>query len=57
MTRQERLNPKLLNASRRRRIAIGSGTTVQDINSFMNQFKQMQRMTSTMLKSGALKRM
>ncbi len=57
MTRQERLNPKLLNASRRRRIASGSGTTVQDINSFMNQFKQMQRMTSNMLKSGALKRM
>ncbi|MCB1219128.1 MAG: signal recognition particle protein [Planctomycetales bacterium] len=57
MTRQERLNPKLLNASRRRRIAIGSGTSVQDINSFINNFKQMQRMTSTMLKSGAFKRM
>lgn len=56
MTRIERLNPKLLNASRRRRIAAGSGTTVQDINSFMNQFKQMQRMTSNMLKGGALKR-
>jgi signal recognition particle subunit SRP54 len=56
MTRVERLNPKLLNASRRRRIAQGSGTTVQDINSFMNQFKQMQRMTSNMLKGGALKR-
>ncbi|MCB1186592.1 signal recognition particle protein [bacterium] len=57
MTRQERLNPKLLNASRRRRIAMGSGTSVQDINSFINNFKQMQRMTSTMLKSGAFKRM
>lgn len=57
MTKQERLNPKLLNASRRRRIAMGSGTSVQDINAFMNNFKQMQRMTSTMLKSGALKRM
>ncbi|MCB1216756.1 signal recognition particle protein [bacterium] len=57
MTRQERLNPKLLNASRRRRIAMGSGTSVQDINSFINNFKQMQRMTSTMLNSGAFKRM
>lgn len=44
MTRQERRNPKILNASRRRRIASGSGTTVQDVNALVRQFGQMQRM-------------
>ena len=44
MTRGERNEPGLLNASRRRRIALGSGTTVQDINRFIKQFKEMQQM-------------
>ncbi len=44
MTRSERANPDILNASRRRRIAQGSGTKVQDINQFMNQYLEMKKM-------------
>ena len=44
MTVQERRNPDLLNASRRRRIATGSGTTVQDVNMLVKQFREMQKM-------------
>jgi len=46
MTRQERQNPKILNGSRRSRIAIGSGTQVSDINRFMKEFEQMKKMMS-----------
>jgi signal recognition particle subunit SRP54 len=44
MTLAERRNPDLLNASRRRRIATGSGTTVQDVNMLVKQFRDMQKM-------------
>jgi len=44
MTPQERRNPRILNASRKRRIAAGSGTQVQDINALIKQFRQMQRL-------------
>ncbi len=44
MTRQERENPRILNASRKKRIAMGSGTTVQDINQVLRQFEEMQKM-------------
>lgn len=44
MTAKERRNPNLLNASRRKRIAAGSGTTVQDVNSLMRQFDQARDM-------------
>ena len=44
MTREERRSPRILNASRKRRIARGSGTTVQEINQLLAQFRQMQRM-------------
>jgi len=44
MTKQERADPKLLNSSRKRRIAAGSGTTIQDLNRLLKQFKQMQTM-------------
>jgi signal recognition particle subunit SRP54 len=44
MTLDERRTPKLLNASRKRRIASGSGTTVQEVNQLLRQFKQMRRM-------------
>jgi signal recognition particle subunit SRP54 len=44
MTLEERHNPKVINASRKRRIARGSGTTVQEINQLLGQFRQMQRM-------------
>ena len=51
MTKKERANPKVLNGSRRIRIAKGSGNTVQDVNKFMNQFEQMQKMMKQMMKS------
>ncbi|MFZ1771129.1 MAG: signal recognition particle protein [Caldilinea sp.] len=44
MTVHERRNPDVLNASRRRRIATGSGTTVQDVNMLVKQFREMQKM-------------
>ncbi len=44
MTMKERKNPKLLNASRRKRIAAGSGTQVQDVNQLMKQFEQTAQM-------------
>lgn len=52
MTRQERRNPDILNASRRRRIAAGSGTDVQDVNRLMKQFREMQKMMKTLQKTG-----
>lgn len=48
MTVAERRNPGLLNGSRKRRVAAGSGTTVQEINTLLNQFRQMQRMMKQM---------
>jgi signal recognition particle subunit SRP54 len=44
MTPEERVKPRLLNASRRRRIAAGSGTSVQNVNQLIRQFRDMQRM-------------
>jgi signal recognition particle subunit SRP54 len=44
MTFTERHNPKILNASRKRRIARGSGTSVQEVNQLLSQFRQMQRL-------------
>jgi signal recognition particle subunit SRP54 len=44
MTRQERVNPSILNGSRRRRIAIGSGTDVMDVNRLIKQHKDMKKM-------------
>lgn len=52
MTRQERKDPDVLNANRRRRIAHGSGTDVQDVNRLMKQFRDAQRMMKTLQKSG-----
>ena len=48
MTKQEKKNTKLLNASRRQRIAKGSGTTVQDINKFIKSFEATQLMMKKM---------
>ena len=48
MTKAEKRNPKLLNASRRQRIAKGSGTTVQDLNKFMKSFELTQKMMKKM---------
>lgn len=52
MTRQERRNPDIINGSRKRRIARGSGTTVQDVNELLSQFRQMQRMLKQFSRGG-----
>ena len=49
MTKRERRNPSILNASRRKRIAAGSGTTVQDVNALMRQFEQARDMMKQMM--------
>jgi len=48
MTVEERSDPSILNGSRRRRIASGSGTSVQDVNRLINQFHEMKRMVRAM---------
>lgn len=52
MTPYERRKPDVLNASRRRRIASGSGTQVQDVNRLIKQFREAQKMFKTLKKSG-----
>ena len=49
MTPKERKDPSILNASRRKRIAAGSGTTVQDVNTLIRQFEQAQQMMKQMM--------
>jgi len=53
MTKKERARPQLLNASRRRRIATGSGTTVQQVNQLVKQYQQMETMMKQMKKMGS----
>lgn len=53
MTPEERHNPNMIDGSRRRRIARGSGTTPQDINQLLNQFRQMQKLVKKVGKRGA----
>ena len=58
MTKAEKRNTKLLNASRRQRIAKGSGTTVQDINKFIQSFEMTQKMMKKMQNSkGGMKKL
>ena len=52
MTRQEREKPSMINGSRRKRIALGSGTTVQQVNRLLKQFDEMQRMMKRVSKLG-----
>jgi signal recognition particle subunit SRP54 len=52
MTKKERKNPKLLNGSRKQRIAKGSGTTVQEINKLFKAWQQMETMMKQMKKLG-----
>lgn len=54
MTRKERLNHMILNANRRRRIARGSGTTVQQVNALIKQYTEMRRMMQGMFSGGGL---
>ncbi|MCX7984959.1 MAG: signal recognition particle protein [Bacteroidetes bacterium] len=55
MTKDERRRPSIINGSRRRRIAMGSGTTVQDVNRLLKQFEDMQKMMKRLSK-GSLRR-
>ncbi len=57
MTMKERRIPKLIVGSRKRRIAQGSGTQIQDVNRLLKQFEQMQKMLKKMTKTGGLKQM
>jgi signal recognition particle subunit SRP54 len=52
MTKEERSTPKVLNGNRRKRIARGSGTSIQDVNRLVKQFSEMQRMMSSFSKKG-----
>lgn len=52
MTMGERRNPKIIKASRKRRIASGSGTSVQEVNMLLKQFRDMQKMMKQMTKGG-----
>jgi signal recognition particle subunit SRP54 len=52
MTIQERENPEILNGSRRKRIAVGSGTSIQEVSNLLKQFGEMKKMMKTMNKMG-----
>jgi signal recognition particle subunit SRP54 len=52
MTRNERHDPRLLNGSRKRRVARGSGVTVTEVNDLLNQFRQMQRLMKQLGQGG-----
>lgn len=57
MTLHERQNPKVIKAQRKRRIASGSGTKVQDVNKLLRDFRQMQKMMKQLNKRGGLRRL
>jgi signal recognition particle subunit SRP54 len=57
MTPEERRKPKIINGSRRKRIARGSGTTVQEVNKLLRQFQEMQKMLKKMTKMNPRKLM
>lgn len=57
MTHQERKTPKILNGSRRRRIAAGAGVEVSDINRFVKEFEAMEKMMKNFSRGGALKKL
>ena len=57
MTRQERSYPAVIKARRKQRIAVGSGTQVQDINRLLKQFLQMQKMMKKMKGKGGMRKM
>lgn len=57
MTMKERRIPKIIIGSRKRRIALGSGTEIQDVNRLLKQYNQMQKMMKKFTKPGAMKQM
>jgi signal recognition particle subunit SRP54 len=44
MTRKERHNPDIINSSRKKRISVGSGTSIQDVNKLLKDFEEMKKM-------------
>ena len=52
MTQEEKVKPQIINGSRRKRIARGSGTTVQEVNRLLKQFKTMSRLAKQMNRRG-----
>ncbi|MBR7165738.1 MAG: signal recognition particle protein, partial [Clostridia bacterium] len=56
MTKKERINPDIINGSRRKRIAKGSGTPVEDVNRLLKQFDQMKKMMKQMTGGGMKRR-
>jgi signal recognition particle subunit SRP54 len=57
MTPEERRSPAIIKGSRKRRIAAGSGTQIQDVNRLLKQITQMQKMMKRMRKQGGFARM
>ncbi len=57
MTKEERVRPAIINGSRRRRISMGSGTTIQEVNRLLKQFEEMQKMMKKISKSGVRRTM
>jgi signal recognition particle subunit SRP54 len=56
MTQQERNNHEIISGSRRKRIARGSGTTVQEVNQLLRQYAQMRKMFKSVAKGGGMQR-
>jgi len=52
MTKEERKKPNIINGSRRRRISVGAGRTVKEVNDLLKQFRQMQKMMKNMTQTG-----
>ncbi len=57
MTPKERRNPQIINGSRRKRIAAGSGTSIQEVNRMLNQFENMKKMMKQFTGKGAKRKM
>lgn len=57
MTKKERAKPEIIKGSRKRRIAAGSGTQIQDVNKLLKQFAQMQKMMKKMSGKGGMRKM
>ena len=57
MTKKERVKPEIIKGGRKRRIAAGSGTQIQDINKLLKQFTQMQKMMKKMSGKGGMRKM
>jgi signal recognition particle subunit SRP54 len=57
MTNEEREHPELLNGSRRKRIATGSGTSIQEVNRLLKQFEDMRKMMKMFTSGNAQKMM